>query len=155
MINSFDLTTEVGIWIGAGIAMMLLEFLLPGLFAVFLGTAAVITGILIHFHVFADIVQALVFWMGCSMFLLLTIRPLAARFFLSDEEHRYTEEDETAVGQVVTVIETVHTNDTTGRIRFQGTDWPARSADSTIEKGSHAIIKYRDNISWVIEKYDK
>jgi len=148
------LTTEVWIWIGVGTVMIFLEFLLPGLFVVFLGSAAIITGFLIHFHVLNEIVQSLIFWMGLSMFLLLTIRPLAARFFLSDEEYRYTEDDDHAVGQVVTVTKTVNPDDTTGRIRYQGTDWPARSVNSSIEKGSHAVIKYRDNISWVIDKYD-
>lgn len=145
------MTPEAWIWIISGIVLIFLEIILPGLVSVFLGIAAVIVGLLVNFHWIEGIIYSFGVWFAISTLLILTVRQLVARFFLSDSEYKYTEEDADAVGKVVDVIDTIHPENSRGRIRFQGTDWPARTLKGTIRKGSHAIIKYRDNISWIVE----
>jgi membrane protein implicated in regulation of membrane protease activity len=150
-----SMTPEELYWIGFGIALIILEFVLPGLVSVFLGGAAILVGLMIHFNWIHGWVQMLGAWFALSTFLVLTIRQLAARFLLSDSQYKYIEEDADAVGKIVDVIDTIHSADSRGRIRFQGTDWPARTLEGTIRKGSRAVIKYRDNISWVVEPCDE
>jgi len=147
------MTQEEILWMGTGIILVILEFILPGLVAVFLGSAAILVGLMIHFDIIHGVIQSFGAWFGLSIFLILTIRQIAARFLLSDSTYKYTEEDEAAIGQIVNITETIHSNNSNGRIRFQGTDWPARAVKGTIKKGDHAIIKYRDNISWVVEPH--
>jgi len=132
--------------------LIILEFFLPGLVSVFLGIAAILTGIIIYLQWISGIVQTLGAWMALSVFLILTVRQVVAKFWPPDSEYKYTEEDADAVGQIVEVSKTIHSSHSEGRIRFQGTNWPARCIEGTIKKGSHAVIKYRDNISWVVDK---
>jgi membrane protein implicated in regulation of membrane protease activity len=47
--------------------------------------------------------------------------------------------------QVVEVIEPVTDLNNSGRIRFQGISWQARSVEGEIPAGSQVRIKYRDN----------
>jgi membrane protein implicated in regulation of membrane protease activity len=145
------LTSEELTWIISGIALIVFEFILPGMVSVFLGSAAIGVGLMIHYHVIHGVAQSFGAWFGLSTFLILTVRQIAAKFFLSDSEYKYTEEDDAAIGEIVEVSETIHSEDSKGRIRFQGTDWPARTLQGTIRNGSRAVIKYRDNISWVVE----
>lgn len=148
-------TWEELYWILSGIILIFFEFILPGMVSVFLGGAAIIVGFMIHFHLVHGAVQSFGVWFGLSIFLILSVRQVAAKFFLSDSEYKYTEEDVAAIGQIVEVSDTIHSADSQGRIRFQGTDWPARTLQGTIRKGARAVIKYRDNISWVVEVVDK
>lgn len=146
------MTTEVLIWITAGIILIFLEFILPGLVSVFLGISALCVGLMIHFGWISGPLQTFGIWMALSILLIMTIRQLAAKFYLSDEEYNYQEEDDEAVGKEVDVTETIRPTDSKGRIRFQGTDWPARSTEDVIRKGGKAVITSRDNISWIVKK---
>jgi len=150
-----NLTPEELLWIVPGIVLVVMEFFLPGLVSVFLGTAAILVGLLLHYNILHGVVQSFGAWFILSTLLILTVRRLAARFFLSDSAFKYTEEDDAAIGQVVEVSETIHEDNSGGRIRFQGTDWPARTLSGTLKKGSMAVIRYRDNISWVVDILDK
>lgn len=142
-------------WIVSGAVLVLIEFIIPGMVSVFLGCAAVIVGLMLHFNWINGTIQALGSWFALSTFLILTVRQIASRFFLSDTHYKYTEEDSDAIGQIVDVTETIHSSKSDGRIRYQGTDWPAHSMGKTIKKGKQAVIKYRDNISWVVEPYEE
>jgi membrane-bound ClpP family serine protease len=57
--------------------------------------------------------------------------------------------------QIVEVTEPVNAFDNSGRIRFQGISWQARSDEGKLEAGSKAKIKYRDNLTWIVEAIDE
>lgn len=152
--NMTQISEEL-IWIISGVVLIVAEFILPGMVAVFLGSAAILVGLMIHYHLISGFAQTLGAWFALSTLLILTVRQIASNFFLSDSTNKYTEEDEAAIGQIVKVSEAIHSDSSKGRIRFQGTDWPARTLQGTLRKGSHAVIKYRDNISWVVEAADQ
>jgi len=69
------------------------------------------------------------------------------------DRYELPDEDLDAVGTVVEVITPVLVENSTGRIRFRGSTWPAVSIADEIPAGQLARIVYRDNIAWVIEAY--
>ena len=147
--------SEELMWILSGVVLIVAEFILPGMVTVFLGSAAILVGLMIHYHLISGFVQTFGAWFALSTLLILTVRQVASKFFLSDSTNKYTEEDEAAIGQIVEVSEAIHSDSSKGRIRFQGTDWPARTLQGTLRKGARAVIKYRDNISWVVETVEQ
>ena len=144
------MTNEIIIWLCAGVILIISEFLLPGLVSVFLGISALLVSLLIYLRLLNGVIESLTLWFIISVFLLLTIRQIAARLLPSESEFKYFGEDVEALGKIVEVVDDLTATDTRGRIRFQGTDWPARTDSGIIKKGAKAIIKYRDNISWVV-----
>ena len=142
------------IFIIGGAILMVLEIVLPGLIAVFLGAAAVIVGFLALAGMITGIGNMLLAWVILSFALVLIFRRLALKLFPSDRRYQFVEDDVSAIGQTVEVIKTVDDRSTDGRISYNGTSWPAMSSRGTIEAGDRARIVYRDNISWVVEPVD-
>ena len=49
------------------------------------------------------------------------------------------------------VVTGVNAKDPAGRIRYQGTSWPAISLQGDIPAGRKARLLARDNLAWVVE----
>mgnify|MGYP000674029547 CR=1 FL=1 len=150
---SFDPNTIPWIWFIGGILMMLSEFLVPGLLMVFLGGAAVITAIGLWIGLIDSFIASLVLWSVSSLTLTLSLRRLVRRFFPAESSFQAVEEDSDAYGTIVDVVETVSYDNDHGRIRFQGTSWPATCEEGAIPKGQKAKLLCRSNIGWVVETY--
>lgn len=142
---------KVLFWVITGGILIVLELLLPGLVVVFLGSAALIVGWLLYMNWVDGWMQATTAWFIISIFLILTVRQLLAKLLPSNSEKKYSDEDIVAIGAIVPVTANIYPGKTDGRIRYQGTDWPARSEKTSILTGHSAKIRYRDNISWVVE----
>ena len=54
-------------------------------------------------------------------------------------------------GKEVDVVSDCDDKSDYGRIRYQGTSWPAKSIEGPIPAGSRAKLVYRDNVAWIIE----
>ena len=142
----------VYLWLAAGAIMIISELFAPGLIIVFLGASAITvamlraTGIL-HSHAaefFAFGVISLVYTMS--------FRSLLKKYFPSEKYYNWQDEDLEAHGQVVPVVTTVDSETSSGRIKYNGTSWPAKTLEGTINAGAEARILHRDNIGWLIEK---
>lgn len=68
--------------------------------------------------------------------------------------YELSDEDRDAVGSIVETLSPVRCEDHSGRIRFQGSTWPATAVAEDIPAGQKARIVYRENLAWVIESYD-
>jgi len=143
------------IWIIAGVIIMFLELLTPGMVIVFFGASAVITGILYLFAIFQSLPIALFFWIATSLLLVLAFRKVAVKLFPSDSSYQFLEEDVEVIGTIVDVTKKITSLNNKGRIIFQGTTWPAVSNKGEINPGEKAKIILRDNISWVVEPVDE
>ncbi len=148
---SFDLNTIAWIWFIVGVLMILSEFLAPALVMVFLGGAAVITAIGLWIGLIDSFVASLVLWSVSSLILTLSLRRLVRRFFPAESSFQAVEEDSDAYGTIVDVVETVNYDSDHGRIRFQGTSWPATCEEGSIPEGQKAKLLCRSNIGWVVE----
>ncbi|MFB6099168.1 MAG: NfeD family protein, partial [Salinibacter sp.] len=140
-------------FIGGGLALMLLETLVPGGIAFFLGIGGLVVGGLRAVGFLLDPLTALVTWIFLSSGLTIALRPLVLRFVQGETSLGITDEDAEAMGQTVEVVEEVGPEEP-GRIRFRGATWDARTLEGTLPKGAEAQLLYRDNLTWVVEPTD-
>ena len=148
-----DPTLLTWLFFAGGVLLMLLETLVPGGIAFFLGIGGIVIAALRAVGLVIDPVTAFFGWVFLSTALTIVLRPLALRYFGGSASVGLTDEDADAIGQVVTVEQPMD-EDTTGRIRFRGATWDARTIDGTLPEGASAKILYRDNLTWIVEAAD-
>lgn len=141
-------------WLIFGGALILLEFLLPGLVVVFFGLAAVLVGLAAGFGLVDGLGASIALWAAGSAALVFGARQGAKRLGPGEREHGSTDEELQAFGEVVEVVEAVGP-DRTGRIRFRGSTWPARTIEESLAPNARARIVTRENLVWIVEKDSK
>lgn len=139
------------IFLGGGLLLMILELALPGGVAFFLGLSGIIVGILRFFDVITSTGGSVAAWMILSVGLTIAIRPFIKKYFKPESSFKYADEDYEAMDQLAEVIEDVTDYDSSGKIRFDGTSWRAKSLEGTIKAGQKVRIRFRENITWIVE----
>ena len=139
------------IFLGGGLLLMILEFALPGGVAFFLGVSGLIVGFLRFFDVITSTGGSVAAWMVLSVGLTIAIRPFIKRYFKPESSFKYADEDYEAMDQIAEVIEDVTDYDNSGKIRFDGTSWRAKSLEGNIKAGEKVRIRFRENITWIVE----
>lgn len=137
------------IWIIAGGILVLLELVLPGGVAIFLGLSAIITGSAIKFEAISGLVPALITWFMVSIVLLMVLRTFFIKHFEGDSSVQEVDEEKDYEGSIVEVVESVEPH-REGRVSFRGVTWQARSEEEIL-KGSKAVILSRDGNIWIIK----
>lgn len=145
-----DPTLLTWAFIIGGVGLMIVETIVPGGIAFFLGVGGVAVGGLRALGLLADPMTAAVTWIFLSTGLTIALRPLMLRFVQGDTSLAMTDEDAEAMGETVTVVEAVGPDDP-GRIRHRGATWEARTPDGTLPEGAEAQLLYRDNLTWIVE----
>lgn len=146
---------EIITWIFflGGLLLMLIETVIPGGIAFFLGAGGLVIAALRAIGLLIDPITAVLTWVFLSTGLTIALRPIAMRYFGGDVSLKMTDEDAEAMGQTVKVIEAVG-EESPGRIRFRGAEWDARTTEGRLPKGAKARILYRDNLTWIVEPVD-
>ena len=143
------------LFLGGGLFLILLETFIPGGISFFLGLSGLIVGILRYFGLLLPPGVSVAVWLVASVALVVAFRPLLKKYWGGDSTFKLADEDYEAMDQIVEVIEPVNEFDNSGRIHFQGISWQARSDEGRLEPGSKAKIKYRDNLTWIVEPFDE
>jgi inner membrane protein len=133
-------------WLVAGILLIAAEAVVPAAVVVFLGAGALLVGAARWLGLLEGWIASFSAWLVLSTVLTLTLRGVVSRWSKGEKSFHSTDEDGDAFGTVVTVA------DSSGRIRFRGTTWPARSVQGALEPGDQVRIVDRDNVSWIVEK---
>ena len=142
------------IYLTLGVIAMVLEIFVPGGIVMCMGLSAISIGALQLMGYFTDPSYG---FMVFSIFSILLVFPML--WFLkkisphSESSVSNIDEDLESCGKVVVVTETVMENNSSGRIRFQGSDWPATSAGGTFPKDSQVKIIGRDNLIWIVSSH--
>lgn len=136
-----------------GLLLMVVETVVPGGVAGFLGLGGLVIGGLRAVGLLVDPWTALITWVFLSVGLTLALRPLAMRFIQGDISLSLTDEDAEARGETVAVLERVGEEEP-GRIRYRGASWEALTIKGTLPKGAEATLLYRDNLTWIVEAAD-
>lgn len=131
--------------------MILLELVLPGGVAFFLGLSAFGVGILRFFGLLSDPGTALAVWLLASVGLTIAIRPFIRKYFKGETFFKLADEDYEAMDQIVEVVEPLTDDDNSGRIKMHGISWQARSIDGSVPAGKKVRVKYRENTTWIVE----
>ena len=140
------------LWLGSGIFLMAIEFLVPGLVMVFVGLGSLTVVFGMHFGYIDGILQQFITFFISSIIYLLTLRFLVLRFVPSVTRKENIDEDEEVIGSIVELVEDINSGEF-GRVEHSGSSWQARAeGDQTILKGEQVKIIGRENITWIVQK---
>ena len=140
------------LWLGSGIFLMAIEFLVPGLVLVFVGLGALTVALGMHLGYIDEIVQQFITFFISSIIYLLTLRFLVLRFIPSVTRKENIDEDEEVMGSIVEIVADINSGEF-GRVEHSGSSWQARAeGNQTILKGEQVKIIGRDNITWIVQK---
>jgi membrane protein implicated in regulation of membrane protease activity len=137
-------TPEV-LWFAAGVILLIMEFAAPGIFIMFFGAGAMITGLVCLIFDLSLTVQLIIF-ISSSLILLFALRKWLKKVFFGKK----TEGDElddvtdTFIGERAVVTDKI-TKAVTGRIELHGTEWTAE-ADEDISKGTTVEVIGKKNL---------
>ncbi len=138
-------------WLVLGVGLIIGELAIPGLVAVFLGGAALMVAGFRYVGLIESLTASMAAWMGLSVALTVGLRNTVRRYLPAEVSRGEINENVAAVGSVVDVIEAVDDETSNGRIRYQGTSWPATSTRGPIAVGAKARLFARDNLVWIVE----
>lgn len=136
-------------WLVTGAVLVLLELVIPGAVLGFVGGAAMLTAVLIHFGHVSGFVNIMLTFFISSIFFVLVLRTALLKLYPSHSTVENTDELKDAVGRIVEVTETI-TPYKRGRIKYSEAGWEAQS-ESEIEAGEQAIIENRDGNCWIVK----
>lgn len=145
--------SELLTWIffGGGLLLVFLEAALPGGVSFFLGVGGVFVAALRALGLLTDPAWSLFAWLVISAGLVVALRDVLVKHFGGEYSVKLADEDFEAMDQEVEVLEDVYPDNDEGRIRFRGAEWSARTLEGKLPAGTKATIKYRDNLTWIVE----
>ncbi len=143
------------IWFLAGLALILSEFILPGVILVFFGIGAWIVAVTVWLGATPGwTAQLLTFTISSVILLTMLRRWFRARFFGYVEDDQDPENNlDTLAGHEVLVTTEIIPGET-GQVEYKGAAWSARS-ESALKKGDHAVIVENEGITLVVRPRDQ
>lgn len=141
------------IWVLLGISLILAEFVLPGLIAIFFGLGALVVGLLLWAGMPGDGPLPFVVFSGVSVGSLLLLRGLFKPWFTGQSLGvQTTGEDDDFVGHRAEVVSGFGASRrSSGRIIYRGTQWEARAVDDcALEIGAQVRIVGREGSVLII-----
>jgi membrane-bound serine protease (ClpP class) len=144
------------LWFLAGLALIFLEFAVPGVILVFFGVGAWVAAVTTHFGLTTSFQFQLLVFAGTSILLLVVLRKwIKGKFYghVGDVQDQTKNIDE-FTGQSVVVLQDAIPNKMDGAVEFKGARWRAVS-DEHIKKNEMAIITGVDGIILNVRKKEE
>ena len=144
------------LWFLLGLALIFLEFVVPGVILVFFGIGAWAAAVTTYFGLTASFQSQLLVFAVTSILLLVVLRKwIKGKFYghVGDVQDQTQNLDEFS-GQSVVVLEDVIPNKMEGAVEFKGARWRAVS-DEHIKNGEMAIITGVDGIILKVRKKEE
>ncbi len=139
-------------WIIAGLALSLLELIIPGVYLIWFGLAAFVVSFAVYFIPMAFTTQLIVFAIASGIFAVIGVvvyRNIFNRAQVPAEYRNLNNTAEQYVGQLVTVSEDAVDNRT--KVKIGDTYWLA-SCQKPFKKGDTAkVVGVKDSLILVIE----
>ena len=142
-------------WLILGAVLIVAEFVVPGAVIMFFGGGAILTGIAVALGWLPGPGSQLMFWMISSILLVGALRRQLRRWFPALESYHPPDEAAEMRGRIVLVLEDISSDDDSGRVRYQGTSWQARTRVGRISAGQSAKISGRDDMIIYVEATDE
>jgi inner membrane protein len=141
------------IWTIAGGVFILSELIIPGMITIFIGLAAVLTGLGIKFSYLDSPASVFTTFIVSTLFFLIVIRTFFLRFYKGDTTVHNVDEQEDMKGSIVVVEDDIEPYKD-GRIHFRGSTWQARS-DISIQKNAKAIILRLEGNTFIVKPIEE
>ena len=144
-----ELDTKM-LWFIAGLAMILLEFVAPGVILIFFGIGAwvVATGMWIGL-IDSVPAQCLTFAIS-SLVLLFALRRYVTSWFVGGSLDGGAGIEDEFIGKTVRVVRTIGGGDETGKVELKGAEWNAH-CDVALAAGSSAVVVKRDGLQLTVK----
>jgi len=138
------------IWFIVGAILAVLEFITPGVIIIFIGIACWIVALLLKIGIEMSI--GLQFFI-CAIISIICIVFLRKKIiWLRGKEEKLIEDD--YIGKTAIVTEKINPNQQTGKIKLEGSYWPA-TANEIIEDGTLVRIINKESIILTVERVEK
>ena len=140
------------LWFVAGVALILMEFAMPGLIIIFFGIGACLVGVLCLFCDPSLNVQLLVF-LATSVVLLVVLRRWCTGIFKGHGESRLDldKPSDNFVGETATVLDAIEPG-RAGKVEFHGTPWKAE-ADDAIPEGCEVEVVESTSLTLKVKRH--
>ena len=134
------ITAEL-VWFIIGMALLVAEFVVPGLVIAFFGVGALLTALIVKAGWVRNTGQEILICAVLSVGLLLGLRKYVSKWFtgFTGDKQDLGVPPSGVAGKRVEVIEKITPNTQSGRVRLNGTPWKA-DADVEIEAGATVEI---------------
>jgi membrane protein implicated in regulation of membrane protease activity len=143
------------VWAIVGIVLIFFEFFIPGLVIAFFGVGALFTAFTTWLGISPTLELQLLVFIISSVLLLILLRRIVKRTFLGRAKGEDTERDfNIDIGKIVPVIEFIQPGEVGGKVKYQGSNWPAKASEP-IPPGESVKIIGRENITLIVEKIEK
>lgn len=136
------------LWFLIGLALFLLELVIPGFFIFFFGLGAWVTALVCLIAEPGTNLQIIIFAVTSVLSLIGLRRMIQKKFFYSKENLSEEVEDEFTGKEALAITEIGP--DKRGKVEFKGTTWKAESK-SDIAKGQHVIIVEKENFTLIVK----
>ncbi|MDN3647793.1 NfeD family protein [Reinekea marina] len=140
------------IWVIIGAVLIVIEFLVPGAVFGFIGAAAMLTGVLIHFGHIEGFVNIMMTFFIASFVFILFLRSALLKLFPDNSVVQNTDELQDAIGRIVEVTEDISPYKR-GRIKYLETSWEAQ-AETDFVVGEQAVIAGQDGNCWIVKSIE-
>jgi membrane protein implicated in regulation of membrane protease activity len=142
------------LWLMAGVLMLFLEFILPGIVIVFFGIGACLVALVCRFTDISLNTQLIIFLVS-SVFLLLVLRKWVKSIFLGRTTLKggITDSMSQYIGQRA-IVKTGIPVGGRGKIEFFGTQWDAE-ADEDIAEGTAVEVVGKSSILMKVKRINK
>lgn len=140
-------------WFLLGIALMVLELVLPGFVVIFFGIGALITALFTYFGILNDTILQLTVFIITSVITLLIFRKRWSSSFRGNVSRKIKDGEsiDSVIGDKVLVKEDIIPGKLDGKVEYNGTIWDADS-EEFIKAGEVAVIVERNSIRIKVKK---
>ena len=144
------MTSCAWLWIYAGLALMLLELVVPGFILCFFGLSAATVGLL-RFALgdTLTLTGQLAAFSVLSILYIVALRRLLKRVFVGGKVETKTDFDNESIGRIGKVTEPINPP-LTGRLMLGDSEWTA-AADTPIAAGADVRVVAQDNLTMKVE----
>jgi membrane protein implicated in regulation of membrane protease activity len=137
------------LWLALGVFLCAAEILVPGMFLIFLGLAALITGLTVWAVPLAVPFQIVLF-VGLAFLAVFVGRNFIRQNPVEAADPKMNKRGDRMAGETATVVEAL--SDGTGRVKHGDSEWLARGPDAA--KGAKVRINGSDGAVLIVEPLD-
>lgn len=144
-----ELDTKM-LWFIAGLAMILLEFVAPGVIIVFFGIGAWVVAMGMWIGLIDSVPAQCFTFVISSLVLLFALRRYVTSWFVGGSSNGGGNIEDEFVGKTVRVVHTIGGGEETGKVELKGAEWNARSSGELLP-GRFATVIKRDGLELIVE----
>lgn len=147
-----DSDLQTWAWLAIGLALLAGELAAPHLVTGFFGVSALVVAAARALGLVEGLSASLALWGVTALGLLLALRSTLATFAgVPEVSHPIVSDDARLYGSVVEVVTEIVPGEEGGRIRLDGTSWPAKCDGYRIRVGEKVRLVRRENLVWIVE----